>query len=971
MSHISRSFVPLTLFALIVVTWAFVRPGVSSDDSMDDTIAETKPSARNPETFEIRESLAEVSPSRIEEEDSKEEEPSDSAELVTIFVCDPSGNPVPDVLASVVCRSELNPGDRLRMDCEPIESWIHELGRPRPVASDGTFLVARVQGRVRLWAENLEFSGEGWLNEEVRGDRQLLTVSPKCSLTVQVVDERGHPQAHVPVFLYSRSRTSDRRGLPDFSGYQLSRQISDDQGDATFSEFGRLSESAHGWRMGNSGELFFCADRWDPNSVFHVDPADLPDEPVQLIAPSHGPLVVEIQYEDGSAVDFPVRIGLTSSEPSFATRDHVVVPPKRSLTLPLPRHRVVTVTGWGTPAISPSKAQTAVPLGTRSREVTLSFPLPTSLLRVTGFLVDQNAEPFANEEFVWGLSAEDAPMLSSKSSSFLGPRTETTDDLGWFDFSADPSLLESPRFLELAVLTGGNGSRTSFASHGMISLSQSVGEVDLGDVVLERAPLIVSGFVMDEAGNPVEGARVRAFPASHPGHQGWHDSCDERGFYSVHGNPPKEPLKASVSGDYGERGGYQGAISRELRSWPAEVDFEVNRVGVASGFLLMDPRVPASAVQFQIKSGRQGVSTSTTVAGSSFTIRGDAGEVTLTLVAFADGTVLKQVPGVVLSAEGSNDSRLQGIDLRGAFRTTDLRVTDPEERPLAGVEVTLSAKGSRFTTNRFGRVTLVTPGHSASAATLSAAFHRGTIVELEHGNQWVVLEPGTRLQLELLPRHVALPDWLRLRLLPDNAPWSESLSRKFILELLEFGPSRAAQITIPHPGGYTMELVDVRDRGLRPLTDDSSRDLQVSKTAIHQEETWLLSVAEQEFLQTEHREEPLPQAPLPPSGKDLLLWTAQDDELARLCRWEQPVRASGMFRNEMIGQDIEESAMVTMKALIVKEGKEEWKEMGPITPGSGMVFLLDRVLEVRLVRLGEGAGESFGDCQMEWRPAAE
>jgi len=120
------------------------------------------------------------------------------------------------------------------------------------------------------------------------------------------------------------------------------------------------------------------------------------------------------------------------------------------------------------------------------------------------------------------------------------------------------------------------------------------GETDVGDVVWEVPPLLVSGVVVDGLGRPVAGARISVYSGRTRLHRQWTsigDSSDEAGRFEVYADVQASPLSAEAA-----REGYYPGPRAAFEAPASQLRVLLHSSSTIEGKLLLDPRVPTELV---------------------------------------------------------------------------------------------------------------------------------------------------------------------------------------------------------------------------------------------------------------------------------------------------------------------------------------------------------------------------------------
>lgn len=317
-----------------------------------------------------------------------------------------------------------------------------------------------------------------------------LPLHPDPPLTVRIVDDHGTPRGGIPVVI---------EGGRGRFGFETVRSRGED---------GIVSWPHAVARHRQQGETQLTVALYLPLSppvrtTVEIDP--LPAAPVELIVPPVGQLDVHVADEAGAPISTPTHLRvmvLPESEdalvPSVAYSVNLAAGEAMTrLPVELGRQLEVTATslefGPVTQRVTgPMRAGELV-----STEVTL---VPVRAVLV-GRLIDEKGRPFA------------ATRIETSWQTRVGRHTTShamgmsTDDEGRFRYvvRGDREFTTDVRTLTLS-----DARESKYGPRHEIDLGHDLprGEIDLGDVVLARAPLLVSGWVFDDRGQALPHARV-------------------------------------------------------------------------------------------------------------------------------------------------------------------------------------------------------------------------------------------------------------------------------------------------------------------------------------------------------------------------------------------------------------------------------------------------------------------------------
>ena len=319
----------------------------------------------------------------------------------------------------------------------------------------------------------------------------------------------------------------------------------------------------------------------------------------------------------------------------------------------------------GRSEVPPVETVAASPAATRPAAPSPSETLEYTLLRFRA--LDPGGVPIVSE-----LSASVAAGTRSSWGS-RGQRADT-DSEGFFEVRLEPALPEGD-LRELQI----HARECSLSARIDISQRFPPGRIDMGDLILEQAPLVAEGRVIDAAGEPVVGASIwmrasgeesaHAFFA-----QGTSGKTNAEGAFSLRGFVAARRVQLFVRHD-------------RLRCEPLElavgtqgVEIVMGGTGSLAGQLLLNPGVPMKLGIRLRENGTQafasGIETKSEQDGRFECQRVPAGTYTFSVV--IDGDVLSEVQRVVvLPDKVTRDPRIQSIDLRGRLHVFRIELVPP------------------------------------------------------------------------------------------------------------------------------------------------------------------------------------------------------------------------------------------------------------------------------------------------------
>jgi hypothetical protein len=519
--------------------------------------------------------------------------------------------------------------------------------------------------------------------------------STRRDIRVRVVDAARRPLANVPVALAAVGEREQHGGL-------VVRTRAPD-GIASFiapDESLRREMSETDWCVylpfPGAGRQFMRVDRADP-----------PVEPIELVAPELGRLVVKVDDARGRRIEARGELQLfcwpagaerspdmrTSTFPfrfPFAESGELVIDPiaiglALDLEVWLEQYAVVSVLGDG-----PRRAGETANLSALMRRY---GPI------VIGRLVDADGTPVARTPltgFVVGDSGVDPRD---------GGVELATDAAGHFRFDASGWDVESgPRPRELVLYGAKPGAGTAGRARVAWPAVFVAGEHDVGSVTYETAPLVVSGRVVDLQGSAPAGARVHVCRSVSATNDGLRASgagdvvcavSDESGAFALYGFEEGEFVAFAVDAHQHESAPVHFTPVRRAMT------LVLRDGGALQGSFAQDALVDMNQFGLYVRradrdSADDGGLHARISAASDGSFRWNrlaAGVVDIVIALGRDGAhpeIVHVVPGVEVTAGAVNHpERLAQIDLRPHVTSIEIEVVDPEGAPVRSGTVTL------------------------------------------------------------------------------------------------------------------------------------------------------------------------------------------------------------------------------------------------------------------------------------------
>ncbi len=417
-----------------------------------------------------------------------------------------------------------------------------------------------------------------------------------------------------------------------------------------------------------------------------------------------------------------------------------------------------------------------------------------------------------------------------------------TDAKGIFRIALSPSWNAEQR-VSMQLATAQKSRPTQL--HGSLELSgeYKTGDNEIGDVVLREARLLVAGRVLDERGQPIAGAGIRAQAQmpnpDEPGRTMWSQlpfagTSDSSGAFELRGE-----FDGRVLGLTPESERCVAAEMVEVQVGRSNVELRMLRSGGFDGSVRVDPSVNLREVlvRWTLSSTEHVTSRGTTPCGDSgepgrgkFVVAGLApGRAKVEIVAWNDNTPLDTIEDVeVRGGEIAHDPRLVDIDLGGRIHVFMIDVVAPGDVPLQSAMLYTRSTGSKLTWSSWyvqnGRARVTDQSDAIDVAIHLSGYlpeHltgvRGdTRVELRAGMSVTlalsgdaVVPRGSTLSCELVPTEVD----------KETQLWPPPVSGVF-------SSDGSARLSVGSPGSYRVmfnlsDSAGAADRRPVPLTRDA------------------------------------------------------------------------------------------------------------------------------------------------------
>lgn len=705
-----------------------------------------------------------------------------------------------------------------------------ELGRHLVCDERGEATLPRSDEYWTIIARKGELSGRTVAKGDLGDDPVEVRCAPDRTIAVQVVDGQGAPLPGVPVGLRE-----------DDSGIRWTLHTRGPEGMAVF----RHMRPGWGIRM-KEGAVLYAVLAF-PHAGGVAKPVDLQalDEPIRLVAPETGRLVVQLVDGDGApyVTETWVKVTRLYEAPGRAgrpTRDQ-----RHSLYLRDASRAVFPHVGLGFDVLVAMQGHGIV------KAVEQVFPGPTRpgeerqvTLRVgdvmahfSGRIVGASGAAFELQLVDCRVEYRDGDTWKSRAGGRLEP---LGDDRFLLPLS---ERVPEGAPCRLSFQTGSQDV-VQLSGHCEATAPADGDEHDCGTIVLAPAPLVVGGLVTDQEGRPLPltwislGDKLARQPPvnfvwSHHDFEGRY--TDDEGRFEMRGELERDDYaiwprcrgytnRGWVPFEFGD-GDVRIVLDAETElvgriitdeGFPAERLTVVAQYSDANTTL----RLEAEIIAHVQPDGRYAL-------GS---LRPGTPDLIVRTGRFS--TPLATIEGVeVTPGGGSTDERVARIDLRKAVFKTTLEIVAPDGTPVRHGSVSVADLGVESGLRRFliedGQVSLITPTSPIDVEVRSPGLVSAKLVGI-HGDTRVVLAEGLRVRITL-PHDIRLPEEpyvLRVGLLDaERADWREDrylYSRdcedqtfRNVEEDWSYGQfveDRTLELGVPHAGTYDVRW-QMRDFG--------------------------------------------------------------------------------------------------------------------------------------------------------------
>jgi protocatechuate 3,4-dioxygenase beta subunit len=506
------------------------------------------------------------------------------------------------------------------------------------------------------------------------------------SVSARVVDEKGSPQASVPVDLRIGDENRSDRVISILTGEDGIARI------RRLEMFQRDTSGSARFSVAIGGPLGATVEQ-----VFDVEA--LPAEPLLLVLPPSGRIEVRVSDASGQPWATAAIVQLTIVDPAAAVNGVIEMRGEGSTALVSEGLATFTPAGLG----RQFQARASRTDGSLIGDVAGFGPVSageTARLEIVeragnsfivGRIVGSDGQPVTSARLEIGVEVNAGGGRSSNNDNFR------TDAAGRFRI-----LIENPILPEGAKRTATvrQRQRGASAAAARVDLSWTLppGDVDLGDLRLALAPMVAAGIVVDEAGEPVANAHVTLQEKHSYGEgasefywswiQGGEVFTGADGSFVLNAEVESgEFLLSCMSSDYW----CEGVI---IRPGATGMQLVLRRGGSLNGTLLTDEGADLKDILIELTDPSAppdpfGRGTTQVQSSGKFEYRVlRPGTYNLRLRLGSSDHVFLELAGLMVTAgEVCADPRLNPLDARGLIRSLLIRAVDADGKKISQFSV--------------------------------------------------------------------------------------------------------------------------------------------------------------------------------------------------------------------------------------------------------------------------------------------
>ena len=781
---------------------------------------------------------------------SIEPAPTEGLELHVVEAA--NGRPIAGAKVLLLAEDALLSEDILRFLAAGlhVDRALSSLGREFRTDESGRLYLPPFRDNGFIAAEGTGHSGHdlfGWRTvewEETAPARLELTPDPL--LRVQVVDSRGRARSGVPVAL--RLRRDEDHWLDTMT------EVTDRRGLASLRHLEQVLEM-----IGEGSEPMAALSVLLPEPIERaLDLESLPEDTIEFVLPPTASLEVQLVDSEGQPSPEPGYVGVRilprdediDADKFFDFGKGVTVQwaPEGETTFPyVPTDVDLAVAMRFEDGRESTVVRVAEPVregGLARVEIPTLPPVPTVQVRV---LRTEN-EVLASTRVDYFLVEVPADGSRSKEVARGEARTDAS---GEFRIIPEEEWSAGIR-RRLDLFVRDSKSPVPMVAQIDCSVHLPPGTTRL-DAILHPVPRVASGYVVDEKGAPIRGARLRLFEpptGDELGKGRWNRVRSADATSGVHGEFEIHALLESAQLALEARHDLYRAPRRlEFPSGATDLELCMIGVGGLAGRFLLDPGIARPQLGFHLQS--RDTNTPATIhqrllEDGSFELRRIMrGRYDLQIRLKTEGETLITVPELeVRAAETTRDPRLSAIDLRGRLRQLVFTVEGEGGQTIDGMGVAVRRPASENTQWK----TWLHPGNELEIFTIepyldlevSAREHRPKRLEQIADSRLVVLQEGLPLNVQLTQRPPPLGrhETLALRLQPSEGSRSWHVGGSTQTQLDARGHGRLA---VPDTGRFQVILELQRKGGDRVRVDHARQEADIIETT--GEQTFTLEVS--------------------------------------------------------------------------------------------------------------------------------
>lgn len=694
----------LALSALFVLWWSLARDGrtaLGSDALAESAVAEPAAAPAAVEQREIApEARAPAAESALDRGRAPESSPAsapDSAALDVLVLRSVTREPLAGAEVWFWGSAEAE------LDDERVVRALRAGRLERELAEHARRYVADEHGRARVERTHLHgqvvgvapgWWGWGEVHEQSPSPLQV-ELARDFDLSARVVDDAGRPVEGASVALRSWGQDWSlnlRRATTGADGLALLRHAGTAFGDGFF---------------GGVNVSLALDEALDPPVEAQLDPMAAPSEPVVLTLPASGSVEVVVLDRSGQPPAQPVEVmlaafpldadlasareALESSEARAALRECAPDGRARFAHVSLGCALVVSAIRGRANVRHTTTARGPTSVG---QQTTIELVLGAQVASLSGRLLDDRGQALAERRFSGRIESV------RSGSTFESVLTQKTDVEGRFEL--DVMTNEGDDALQLVLQISDASGMELAAGVRALPLRLTPGVHDLGDIVLASSPLLAEGTVVDELGQPLQGATVNLLAqralTPDPGSSILEVSPTLRAHTDAAG---RFTLRGALKGDefllaasLGER----SSDSRPAAPGVRDIVLVIGRTGALVGRVQLDESVPRSALYVEVSASFEngGSGFALLAEGGEFAVRGlRPGIYQFTLYDSNTWEVLATIGELAVRADqDTRDPRLDPLDLRGVLRSIRLVVLGEDAQPLPEANIACGASDS-------------------------------------------------------------------------------------------------------------------------------------------------------------------------------------------------------------------------------------------------------------------------------------